>query len=111
MVCLPFRLFIFWSIVSCCSYGSWSEESKYEYKSWEDSSNHSIYSSIDRKALQTKMEENRRLALIEKQKLHEEAAKKAYEIWESSSTIGKHSYLEKKKIQAHGFDLAIIIRL
>jgi putative DNA primase/helicase len=60
----------------CCSYGSWSDGRKFEYKSWEDSSN-KVYTPIDRKDLQSKIEENRRLALVEQQKRHEEAAERA----------------------------------
>lgn len=86
----------------CCTYGSWSEGSKFEYKSWKDAPNKVYYSPADLKILQAKLEENRRLALVEQQKRHEEAAKKAEEIWKRSSAIGEHAYLEKKKIQAYG---------
>jgi putative DNA primase/helicase len=86
----------------CCIYGSWSDGSKFEYKSWEDSSNRAYYSPIDRKLLQAKIEENRRLAAIEQQKRHQESAEKAQEIWEHSSPIGSHPYLGKKKVQAYG---------
>jgi putative DNA primase/helicase len=86
----------------CCTYGSWSEGSKFEYKSWKDTPNKVYYSPADLKILQAKLEENRRLALIEQQKRHEEAAKKAQEIWGRSSAIGEHAYLGKKKIQAYG---------
>lgn len=86
----------------CCVYGSWSDGSKFEYKSWEDSKNNIYYSAADRKVLQARIEENRSLALIEQQKRHQEAAKKAQEIWENSTAIGSHPYLEKKKIQAYG---------
>lgn len=88
----------------CCIYGSWSEGSKFEYKSWKDAPNKVYYSPADIKILQAKLEENRRLALIEQQKRHQEAAKKAQEIWERSSTIGEHAYLQKKKIQAYGVE-------
>jgi putative DNA primase/helicase len=84
----------------CCSYGSWRGGCKFEYKSWEDSNK--VYSSVDRKELQSKIEENRRLALIEQQKRHEEAAKKAKTIWDSASSIGRHSYLEEKRVGAYG---------
>ncbi|KIA77552.1 hypothetical protein DB43_GE00330 [Parachlamydia acanthamoebae] len=84
----------------CCSYGSWSDGCKFEYKSWEDSNK--VYSSADRKELQSKIEENRRLTLIEQQKRHEEAAKKAKTIWDSASSFGRHLYLEEKKVEAYG---------
>ncbi len=41
---------------------------------------------MDHKVVQSKIEENRRLASIEEQKRSEEAAKKAQEIWQCSST-------------------------
>jgi putative DNA primase/helicase len=84
----------------CCSYGSWSDGSKFEYKSWEGSKNG--YASVDRKTLQSKIEENRRIALLEQQKRHEEVAKKAQQMWESSSIAGTHPYLEEKKVQVYG---------
>lgn len=86
----------------CCSYGSWSEGSKFEYKSWEESSQKSSYSAIERKELQAKIEENRRLALIEEKKRHEEAAEKAKAIWERSSSTGSHPYLKEKGVKVYG---------
>lgn len=86
----------------CCSYGSWSEGSKFEYKSWEESSHKIDYSAIERKELQAKIEENRRLTLIEQKMRHEEAAVKAKAIWETSSSAGSHPYLKEKGVQAYG---------
>lgn len=85
-----------------CIYGSWSDGSKFEYKSWEEFSNKVCYSLIDRKELQSKIEESRRLAKIEQQRQHEEAAKKAKTIWGSSSSVESHPYLKEKRVQAYG---------
>ena len=85
-----------------CIYGSWSEGSKFEYKSWEEFSDRQSYSSVDRKELQSKIEESRHLARTEQQKRHEEAAKKAKTIWESSSSAQGHPYLKEKGVQAYG---------
>ena len=85
-----------------CSYGSWSDGTKFEYKSWNEASNKIYYSSVDRKILHSKIEENKRLVLREEQKKAEETAKKAQEIWQSSSSTGNHAYLIEKQIQAYG---------
>lgn len=81
----------------CCSYGSWSDGNKFEYKSWEDAPNKIHYSPIDRKELQSKIEENRRLALIEQQKQHQEAAKKAQEIKRRRSRTGTNTTAKKSR--------------
>lgn len=89
-----------------CSYGSWSDGTKFEYKSWNEASNKICYSSVDRKILQSKIEENKRLVLKEEQKRVEEAAKKAQEIWQCSFSTGNHAYLIEKQIQAHGIRIS-----
>ena len=75
---------------------------KIEYKSWNEASNKIYYSSVDRKILQSKIEENKCLVLKEEQKRAEEATKKAQEIWQCSFSTGTHAYLIEKQIQAYG---------
>jgi putative DNA primase/helicase len=98
-----------------CSYGSWSDGSEFEYKSWEESSNKISYlSAIERKELQAKIEENKRLVSIEQKKRHEEAAEKAKALWERSSSAGSHPYLKEKGVQAYGLrfnDRSLLIPL
>ena len=89
-----------------CSYGSWSEGSKFEYNSLEESSQKITYSAIERKELQAKIEENRRLVLIKHQKKrHEEAAEKAKVIWDKAlkkpSSEGHTAYLRLKGIDSY----------
>jgi putative DNA primase/helicase len=95
-----------WYLFNCDSitgvaYGAFGDWRDGETHNWR-SSNHKALSATEQSELQARIDAARKLADIERQKKHDEAAKEAAVFIEHCQPAAGHDYLNRKKVRVHG---------
>lgn len=82
-----------------CTYGSYTESTKYRYNSWGDNT---VLSEEEKRS----MEELQEKAQIEILEQHKKSAEEAKKIWEAADICVNHPYLEKKQAKSYGLKIS-----